>query len=440
MAGSTKYRFHFVDLLRGWATIMMIETHAVNAYMDVVLRAEGWFWYVNFINGLIAPSFIFISGFAFRIVTDRKWEQYQSWTPVFRKQFLRLLFILVLGYAMHLPLVLLKDWSITMPEGFSPFFKVDVLHIISLSLIALQFLVLLFRSQRAVVIASVVIGLGFTIFSPLAWQHDFTKHLGLFLGNYFNSDHQSLFPAFPWASYAFLGYAVAHFFMREYKAERSFLFMKKILWGSVAGVAGAILLHFYPIHLFGETTPWITNPAWLLIRISLVCILLTVMWYYEKNFYPGKFSVVGIFGQNSLMVYALHLAMIYGSFGLPKLSRSNFHHLSFGMSIATTSLIFIVMLLLTYWWSRPREERKKHWKYFAAAAVLWGGLAIFWESVVDSLEPNYVTSRPKYILSSSSDMAAISCSTGAHSLTDVRSSSSIARRTTVRSSIIATRE
>ena len=387
-------RFHFIDLLRGWATIMMIETHTVNAYMDVSVRMQPWFAYLNFFNGWIAPSFIFISGFAFRIVTDRKWDSYLTWNPVSKKQLYRLLQILLLAYLMHLPFALLKDWKLSMPEGWGPLFRVDVLHIISLSLIALQLYVMIFKSQKRVVIAALLSGCFFIFFARIAWQYDFTQWIGEPLGNYFNSMHASLFPAFPWAAYTFFGYAGAHFFLMAHKSLREKEFIRNVALLSIAGIFIAYIFHAYPLSFLTANNIWISNPAWFLLRGSIVCFLLAAMWYYEKTFMTVGFSVVGMFGQNSLFVYVMHLSMIFGSFGLPKISISNYHHVSFGMSLATSALIFIVMLLLTYWWKQSRAEKKKQWKYFASAAAIWIVLALGWETAVDYLEPvEKITSR-----------------------------------------------
>ena len=52
-------RLNFVDLMRGLAMIVMVEVHVVNSMMDPVFRNEAWFNYINFLNGMVAPVFIF---------------------------------------------------------------------------------------------------------------------------------------------------------------------------------------------------------------------------------------------------------------------------------------------------------------------------------------------------------------------------------------------
>lgn len=380
-------RFHFIDLLRGWAVIMMIETHAVNAYMDTLLRQQNWFWYVNFMNGLIAPSFIFISGFALRIVSERKWDQYIAWTPIYRKQLRRLFFIWVLAYTMHLPFALLKDWTITMPEGITPLFRIDVLHVISTSMISILLLMLLLKNQRRVVASSIGLGLLVAFAAPFTWQQDLTTTLGAFIGNYFNGRAGSLFPFFPWAAFTYFGYAIADVFLRASMQEKARIFMRRCTAISFATIVIALGLYFLPIHIFPEYKFWLTSPSWLFVRVALVCLLLALMWYYEHNLSHGRYSVVGLFGKQSLLVYVLHLAMIYGTFGLPKLSWSNYHHLSFLEAMATAGYILLVMFLIVYGWQRPKQERKKFKWYFVAAALLWIVGTLFWERAVDCISP-----------------------------------------------------
>ena len=46
-------RCDWIDQLRGWAVIVMIEVHAVNVWLHAGLRPD----WLNYLNGLVAPSF-----------------------------------------------------------------------------------------------------------------------------------------------------------------------------------------------------------------------------------------------------------------------------------------------------------------------------------------------------------------------------------------------
>jgi Protein of unknown function (DUF1624). len=145
----SKPRYVYIDLLRGWAVLVMIETHVVNAFMQSTLRLDPWFKTLNFINGIVAPAFLFVAGYSFAIVGQRKWKDYLSLNGVFWKQVGRILQIWAIGYALHLPffsfnkLAYLIGW-----EEWRPFWTVDVLHSIAISLFLMLLLVLIARTQR----------------------------------------------------------------------------------------------------------------------------------------------------------------------------------------------------------------------------------------------------------------------------------------------------
>ena len=62
-------RLLFADWLRAWALLVMIETHVFNAFLAAQFRDTQWFRNLNFLNGLVAPSFLFVSGFVFLVAS-----------------------------------------------------------------------------------------------------------------------------------------------------------------------------------------------------------------------------------------------------------------------------------------------------------------------------------------------------------------------------------
>ncbi len=144
-----KKRIEFIDLLRGWAVIVMIQTHVFNATLIPALTQNGFFDFVRFIDGLVAPSFLFASGMAYAVTTRRKINDYLSFgTPLF-KQFGRLLFVLLIGYGLHIPKF--NYYHLRYEAGalaWQAFWQVDVLQCIAISLMFLQVMLLILRSER----------------------------------------------------------------------------------------------------------------------------------------------------------------------------------------------------------------------------------------------------------------------------------------------------
>jgi len=60
-------RCDWIDQLRGWAVLVMIEVHCTNLWLELRLRPE----WLNYINGLVAPSFLMAAGFSLVLSTFR---------------------------------------------------------------------------------------------------------------------------------------------------------------------------------------------------------------------------------------------------------------------------------------------------------------------------------------------------------------------------------
>jgi uncharacterized membrane protein len=137
---SPSSRFLFIDLLRGWAVFIMIETHVVNALLQVPLKERPTFAVLTFINGLVAPSFLFCAGFASAITLHCNWKAFVGLTRTLWRYILRVLFILIVGYSLHFPYFSLSRMASLHDEiAWISFLQVDILQ--TIAVMVLQFLV-----------------------------------------------------------------------------------------------------------------------------------------------------------------------------------------------------------------------------------------------------------------------------------------------------------
>src|SRR5512136_1729999 len=92
-------RYGFIDLLRGFALVVMIETHVSNAYLPLALKkgSEFFFW-LAFLNGLVAPTFLFATGFSLMLQSKRQWDDWLHFRAPFWIQMRRLGFITLVAY------------------------------------------------------------------------------------------------------------------------------------------------------------------------------------------------------------------------------------------------------------------------------------------------------------------------------------------------------
>jgi uncharacterized membrane protein len=373
MANTRSPRFVFIDLLRGLAVFVMIEVHVVNALLLPGLRVGDFFRVLNFINGLVAPSFIFIAGFAFAISARRKWNDYTIPSKPLFIQIRRLIIIILIGYILHLPFFSFRKLiTESTPKIWESFFQADVLHCIGVSLIFLQVLVLLFKREKWVYATAGVFSVIFVFGAPLVWMKDFVGSIPLPLAAYLNNKHFSLFPLFPWSGYLMAGAVLSYFFVRMNESGQIVRFMPGASILAVTMIAAGIVFEFLPFSLYPVEDFWRTSPQYFFIRLGIVILLLVGLWWGEQRFrYRGSFLTR--FGQESLIVYATHLMIIYGSFlGDRSVASVVGKTQGYGTAFTVSAGLIVVMIGLAYLWHWLKRDHP-----MVSRVIQWGGTIVF---------------------------------------------------------------
>lgn len=364
-------RFVYIDLLRGWAVVVMIEVHVFNAFLLPAIREESWFKVLNFINGLVAPSFLFVAGYSFVLIAQRKWNDYLSFSPVFWKQFGRILQVLAVGYALHLPFFSWQRLSIATWAEWTNFWKIDVLHAIAVSLLMLLVLVLVTRTQRRYFIAVAALAVVMIFGSPWMFERNIDSFLPEPVGNYLTAAHRSQFPLFPWMGFVLCGGLAAQSFvwLKDRIGERTFFL--RMMSIAVALIAVSLIADVLPVHILPEHNFWRASPGFFFIRLGIVMILLSTLWYWEQSAQSGE-SLVSVVGSESLVAYAGHLLAIYGMFWDSK-------SLSFiiGKTKTVPEVIVMTIVLIAATMSVSFAwHRIKNWSMFYARVVMYSILAV----------------------------------------------------------------
>ena len=356
-------RVEYIDLLRGWAVIVMIETHVINATLSADLAKGPFFEVLNFINGLVAPSFLFASGLAYAITTRRKVNDYLSLGfPLFR-QVGRLLLVLSIGYMLHIPRF--NYYHLRYEAGaraWENFFQVDVLHCIAVSLLLLQGLLLLLRSERLLYRTMIGVTLVVVFATPLMWGIEFRNFLPVPVAAYMNGLHDSLFPLFPWSAFLFAG-AITGYYSVESKEKKRLDpasggeqgFMRLLVRVALAVVLISFVLHPLASALYPTYDYWRSSPSFYLLRLGLVVLLAVGMFFYEQANGVSPRSVVTLIGRESLIVYTTHLLLVYGDFG--KFNFNTMVNKSFGYpeAVGVALILFLLMIGLATVWSRIKR-------------------------------------------------------------------------------------
>lgn len=369
-------RFLFIDLFRGFAIIKMIEGHVFRA---LLLPTSSFFKssFINFLDGLTGPIFLFISGVSFSIVLRRHKEDFLRLNKKFFTRIQRVLFIIFVGYWLHLPFFSLRKTFSLSEDIMREFLKADILQCIGVSLLLLQFLFLIFRKES--IFNWVVFTLGILILfsTPFVLNCDFPI-FPLGIESYFkqypvSEGYLSPYPFFHWSAYLLAGYLTASLFflLNEKKKGKLFLLALAVL-GILLFFTGSRTESFF-YKIYGTYFNfWYGSPNIFFMRLGAIFVIFSFLYFFERLFVPFA-GPIKTLGMESLHAYWLHLIILFGSvLPIPTLlkifpNKLNFLETSFVFFGLTTFVYFT-----SYLWNRLKEKSP-----YLSRIVLRGSVATF---------------------------------------------------------------
>jgi uncharacterized membrane protein len=354
-----KSRLVFIDLLRGWATIVMIEVHVFNAFLIPAFKETGWFGVLNYINGLVAPSFLFVAGFVFVIASQRKLEEFRTFGKAFWRQLGRIGLIWIIAYGLHLPFFSFsRTINETTETGWQQFYQADILHCIALGLLVVFLGRILIKKDVVYQWYLILLGLAAVLIAPLTWDVEFVPAIPAVIAAYLNGQHFSQFPVFPWLGFLMFGAVTAIAYSRWRASEKEMEFIRTV--GIISGVlivAGSLLIEL-PVRITGVSTAIRANPLFFASRLGIVLLLMLICWYYVEKRRPERSFVLDV-SRESLLVYTAHLLFIYGLFWNEK-SLAFWYGGTFGIGqcvMATLGLILLMVASAKIWgWLKQRSS------------------------------------------------------------------------------------
>ena len=305
-------RILFVDLARAIAVLLMVQGHTIDALLHPDFRTSLQYNAWLYLRGLTSCTFLFLSGAAFSLTAMRHWEEQRRFSRRAVKRIRRLAFFLALGYFVRFPMGKFVHLQFATDERWRSFLAVDVLQNVALTLLLLQALIWITRTPRSFAtvcawVAGLVVGL-----TPVVHGVDWTSWLPLWLASYMNHGTGSIFPLFPWAGFTLLG---ATFGVTAGPwATRDHLqpLARGLFLVGAALAIGAGLLGEYGWFDYGVHDWWRASPLSFIQRLGSVLLLLSVVaaiGHYVTRLTPPLQGLA----EESLLVYAVHVAILYGS-------------------------------------------------------------------------------------------------------------------------------
>lgn len=361
-------RLDFVDLMRGFAVVCMIEWHTTDAWIVDSVRSSSAFEALRFIGGLAAPLFLLLAGVSLGIKADGHVRKNVPLVSSLRDMAARGFEVIVFGYALRVYMWAVdasglfrpSSWSVLVPAcaaiaagligaevvtkrptrgvlliiassvlyGFAvwrvqtvhpekapSFLKVDVLQCIGASLIVASIvgraLGAWTRPWRAFLLGLVVtlVTNPITALLPGALPRGLAAYIGkwpLAPG----TPTATLFPMFPWLAYVFIGLGLGTLWVRAARENRlaRLIYAGAAIGGALALLGAESLPHNGNLAVW---FPWLVPFMRVVYRIGIALVLAGVA-NFVANRIASPNSLLHVFGQTSMFVYLVHMEFAFG--------------------------------------------------------------------------------------------------------------------------------
>ncbi len=362
----------------------MFQTHCYDAWLGGAARNSTFFMWSQLGGTFPAPLFLFLAGISFAMVTDKLLQKGLKAGEIARITIRRGAEIFALGLLFRI-----QEFAISL--GWAPWsdlFRVDILNTIGVSMMLMGvvcWVVLAIiearrspgrprpgwagegtRPYASLVTAAVLLCSAISAFTPLLWTTWQPKLLSWPIETYVNGVHNLgapqpwLFPIFPWTAFAFAGLACGFLLVSD-SARR--LGARAFLLAGGAGIVliyGAKFLDSRPWQIYPMYDFWHTSPTFFAIRLGLLLLLLGFAYAWCR-WGPGQwgFSPTIQLGKTSLLVYWVHIELVYGRFSILPRRSENIAGASAGLL-----MIFLAMLVLSL--------LRTKWKGGVGDLLSWG--------------------------------------------------------------------
>lgn len=331
--------------MRGLAVVIMIQCHTFNSFVRPDLRDGGPFVLSQFVGGMAAPLFLFMAGMTFAFQMDsleRKGVAPRArWAASLRRA----------GYILAVAMLFrLSNYVASLPgASWKELTKVDILNCMAVAMGVFSLAAVFEGAGRARFAA--LAALAIAALAPIASNLGWAGAPPLLREYLVPVEGRGHFPLFPCASYVGFGLAVGTAVKRA-ALDR---FERVMQWSVLIGF-GLIFTSQYlssiPYSMYAKSEFWTNSPALVLIRVGVCLLMMSGAFLWTEYCATASWSWMQILGKNSLMVYWVHVMLVYG-FVLQFFKR----RLGVGGAIVAVLAVTGAMVALSVAWMRWKARR-----------------------------------------------------------------------------------
>jgi uncharacterized membrane protein len=350
---SASNRLGYLDWVRGLAAVVMLQGHVFDSFLRTDLHNSGPFNVSQFAGGMPPAVFLFLLGITFSFLMDSQERKRITSAARWRACVKRSGYLFLVAFLFRLQL-----WVFA--TGQSPWtdlFRVDVLNCMGFSLFILSVMAY-FRTEERIRLCA-ILGLAIALASPVISGLEGSS-LPWIVKAYLLPDHL-FFGFFPWAAYVAFGMSAGSI-LRISRPDDIPTVMQWFAWGGLGMAFGAYAMSGLGISIYTNADFWLNSPTLVLIKVGVVLMVIAFAWLWNLQRPAQSWSWVRQFGLTSLLVYWVHIELIYGrALGAMK------GFLTLPQTVLAAVLTILLMLgislLWTHratvraWWSPPTPDR-----------------------------------------------------------------------------------
>lgn len=338
-------RLRFLDWTRGLGAVIMLQGHVFNSFTRDDQRKSSAYVLSDFLGGMPAAVFLFLTGVTLAFLMDS--TERKGMSPGRRT----LTALRRAGYLFLMAFLFRLQMWIFGGGHWTTLLRVDVLNCMGFALCVMSIMAV-FRTEERIRF-SAILGLAIAAAAPLVSQIDWSG-VAPVVKDYLAPDYVS-FGFFPNGAYVAFGVSVGSI-LRVITPEQMDRAMQWAALGGGVLIMASQYLSNLPYSLYAKSEFWLDSPFQTLIKSGVILLILAFAFVWSKHC-GERWSWVAQLGTTSLLVYWVHIELIYGRW------LSFWHH---NLSVTQTAIAATVTIAAMVALSAARTHHRK-WRAAVAA-------------------------------------------------------------------------
>jgi uncharacterized membrane protein len=333
--------------MRGLAVVIMIQCHTINSLTRLDLREGGPYILSQFVGGMAAPLFLFMAGMTSAFQMDSLERREPDW----RRRWL--MSLRRAGYIMGIALVFrLTNFLGAWPHGDAQdLTRVDILNCMGVAMAAMAVAAVFDGTARArfAAGAGLAIAMASPIVANLSWD-SVPQLVHEYLAPGFG---RGRFPFFPCASYLAFGIAAGSV-VKRVAYDRMDRLMQ---WSVLIGFGMVFIVQYFsnlPYSIYPKSNFWTDSPALISIRTGTCLLMMAGSYLWTEFCARPAWSWMETLGKNSLMVYWVHVMLVYGAVVRPIKRKLDIPQVALA-----TLVVMGLMVALSVVWLQWKARRRR---------------------------------------------------------------------------------